>query len=165
MVLSQVEGLVKCCKVVLGDRFDASKPILTYMTKEERNTICNMVSDGMACGDIELSAQAREKFDTEKKLRAYAGSLASCWFARSTELNGGIKYKPANPGSRTGKQDETIKQLEAMKTMIEDAEVLAAIDAKIAERKLELQPKVTIDLSKVDAELLAMLEAKGIKIA
>jgi hypothetical protein len=66
--------------------------------------------------------------------------LVNNWVRKDTRLNGGTKYIPTNPGSRTGSGDEKLKNLRILLTMVPD-DVKPAVQVEIDKRVEELKPK------------------------
>ena len=118
------------------------------VSKEMRATIIAIVCSGFQTGDVEMSAEGKIKYEDPKKLKGYVSGLVSNWFRKDTRLNGGEKYSAKNPGSRTGAGDEQLKVLKTLRAAkADDDEAVAAIDAAIEARKLELTPTKSVTLS------------------
>jgi hypothetical protein len=153
-ILNQHESVIAAAREVLGDSFQEGVDVKTYITKAQRAEVIEKVTNSMAEGDTELSAKAREKFDTPQKLRTYVNGLVTNWFNKSKELNGGVAHETKNPGSRLGSSDATLKALKALKANLESeeapADVITKVSDKIASRISEL--KVTKKPASFNAE-------------
>jgi hypothetical protein len=155
--LNQHQAVISATKFTLGESFQAGADIKTYVTKDQRSAIIDLVCSMMNEGEAELSPEARSKFDTAQKLRTYVNGLVTNWFNKSKELNGGMKYEAKNPGSRIGSGDATLKALKALKANLEGnestpADLIIKVEGKIAERinELKVVTKKTIEFNAED---------------
>jgi hypothetical protein len=134
------------------------------LTKEQRSTVVEMVTQALIAGEIDFSDVAREKHDTEQKKRTYCNGLVSNWLRKDKRLNGNTTYEIKNPGSRAGQGDEQLKNLKLLYKTIDDedqkATVQEAIDKRVEELKTEKLGKVEIDYNAIPESLK---EALGIK--
>lgn len=131
------------------------------LSKEERATVTQIVSAGIASGDVAFSTDALSKYDTAEKLKSYVTGMVGNWLTKDVRLNGGDKYQPENPGSRAGQGDEVISNLRALRTTLTDAIQLEAVDVAIEQRKLELTKakikKVEVNFDSIPQDLLEKL--------
>jgi hypothetical protein len=86
-------------------------------------------------------------------LLKYIPGLVNNWVRKDKRLNGGAKYLPKNPGSRTGSGDEVLRNLKALLATQKDPEVRAEIQLHIDERMGALKPKPEINVDALPAAL------------
>lgn len=140
------------------------------LTKEQRKTVVDSVAALLSTGKAELSADAKAKYDTPEKLRAYASGLVNNWIRKDKRLNGGQSYTVKNPGSRAGAGDDQLKALKTLRKQVaatNNPQQLAEVDTAIANRQAEItaakaaqtqkakpvKMQKTVDLTEVPAEL------------
>jgi len=140
------------CSVVGADGFSDA----VVLNKEQRELVIGMVTDGIMSGNVDFSAEARTKHDTEAKVKTYVGGMVSNHLRKDKRLNGGEKYQAANPGSRAGSSDDMIKNLKLLRSQLADASDIASIDtaieARLAEIKALTVKAVAIDVSALPEE-------------
>lgn len=151
-----------------GVHFEPGMNAAPLLTDAYRGMVHAIVCEGFRKGTIELADTAanREKLASESEMNKYVSGLISNWLRKDTNLNGGSKYQPKNPGSRTGQSDEQIKTLRALaKKFASEPAKLSVINAQIEARKSEIAAtkvktiEVTEEqLAKLPAELRDMLE-------
>ena len=133
------------------------------LTKDQRSEVVTLVTSSIVSGDTEFSDAAKAKYDTEEKTRSYVVGLVNNWIRKDKRLNGGLSYKPANPGSRAGSQDPVIKELrKLMSTLTEEDQktaVQAEIDTRLESIKAEKQAakKETINVNNIPEHLRALV--------
>ena len=153
--MKQVDGVFKAiCEVKGTESFDGA----VALTSEERVTVVAMVAKGLHEGEIDLSERAKEKYDTEEKLASkYVPGLVNNHLRKDLRLNGGVPYKPKNPGSRTGSGDKLLQELKKLKSTLTDedeiAQVQGEIDKRIAEIRASKMQKIEIDKDILPDEL------------
>jgi len=139
----QVDAVVHYTKQVMADAFQEGVDIKTYITKEQRSDVALLVADSIITGETQMSDEARVKYQDQAKLLVYVHGMVKNWFAKSKELNGGVKHEYKNPGSRAGQGDAKLKELKALRGQLaaagNDAGV-AKCDEFIAKRIAELKP-------------------------
>jgi hypothetical protein len=149
---NQKEGVYDVVMSVVGSFEGACSP-----TKEQRGRIIGLVTEQLMNDEIQMSAEAKDKYTTVELMKGYVNGLVSNWLRKDTRLNGGTKYEAKNPGSRTGSGDEVLKNLKNLRATLADASHIQAVDEEIEKRVNELaQVKaktVTIDISKIPEEL------------
>lgn len=157
-MLNQHQAVVQASKFILGSEFQEGVDIKTYITKEQRVAIIDMVVDMFQKNEADLSTEARVKFDTTQKLRTYTNGLVTNWFNKSKELNGGTKYEAKNPGSRAGSGDDQLKALKNLKTNLTlkgaSSEALAKVEAAIEARVSAISASAPIKTKAVDVNVL-----------
>lgn len=125
---------------------------------EERTKIINIVTEGIMQKKVSFSDEAWTKYPTEPKVRGYVNGMLNNWLRKDVRLNGGTKYVPANPGSRTGQGDPEIKNLKLLAKTQTDPAKVQLIEERIEARKAELQAEkakdVEVDFSALDPEFL-----------
>jgi len=131
------------------------------LTKEQRSTVVEMVTQALIAGEIDFSDAAREKHDTEQKKRTYCNGLVSNWLRKDKRLNGNTTYEIKNPGSRAGQGDEQLKNLKLLlKTIDDDAQkqkVQEAIDKRVDDLKKEKMGNVEINYDAIPESLKEQL--------
>ena len=142
--------------------FDDGMNVSNIITKDQRTKVIAILATDFLAGEIEMTNDARAKYNSLDKMKGYVNGLVSNWFRKDTRLNGGGKYVAKNPGSRAGVGDAQLKALKTLRTIkAGDAEALKAIDEHIARRTKEIGEEkaktVTVDLSKIPPELAAQL--------
>jgi hypothetical protein len=141
------------CSVLNQDSFDES----VSLTKEQRATVIEMVTEGFSAGDVEFSESARAKYDSPAKIKTYTNGLVSNWLRKDKRLNGNVQHTIANPGSRAGAGDKVIKELKKLASTLTDPAQIAAcqseIDNRLAALKAEKAKNVEIDMSLIPADL------------
>jgi hypothetical protein len=95
-------------------------------TKEQRAVIIETLVGQFNAGQIELSSP-------QEDMKEYVSGLVSNWLRKDTRLNGGSKYVPSNPGSRTS--DPTLKAMNALLATLTDPMDRAVVEAEIAAHK------------------------------
>ncbi len=161
-VISQKEAVFNAVSEVLGD-FEGK----VELTTEQRKDVIGMLMSGFASGTVELSEEARTKYDTDAKMKSYTQGLVSNWLRKDTRLNGGDKYVTKNPGSRAGSGDDSVKALRALRKTLEARggsqsdidDVDAEIEARIAAFKASKQPKVEINADLIPENLKHLVNA------
>lgn len=129
------------------------------LTKEHKSAVYAILTEGFLSGAIDLSSDKRN----EAFITKYVPGLVNNWLKKSPELNGGVKYTPKNPGSRTGASDESLKAMRALqKTYAKDSadylEIQGFIDARIAELNASKVKTVAINTAALPEALRAKLE-------
>ena len=79
----------------------------------------------------------------------YIPGLVNNHVRKDTRLNGGTKYEPKRPGSRSGSGDEAVKAMRTLLSVTSDPAAKNAIQVEIDKRLAELKPK-----TEIKAELL-----------
>lgn len=137
--MKQAAAVVNATFEVLGNSFDHSQPILSYITKAQIESVVDFVTTQILAGEVEFGA--KEKYDTDAKVRAYTKGMVNNWHRKSLQLNP-TKYEAKNPGSRAGSSDPMVREMKKLKAQLEAAgdldtaaEVQAQIDSRIAEVK------------------------------
>jgi hypothetical protein len=157
-MLNQKEAVFNAVSSVLGqDSFDQA----CELTKEQRATVIEMVAEGFANGEVEMSDAARAKYSEHSKLKTYTNGLVSNWLRKDKRLNGGVKHTIQNPGSRAGSGDKVIKELKKLRSTLTEQEQIEAVDAEIEKRlasiKAEKAKNVEIDTSLIPDDLLDLI--------
>jgi hypothetical protein len=144
------------CLVLKADGFNSA----VELTKEQRDSVVGMVTEGIMSGLVDFSAEAKAKHDTEAKVRSYTTGMVSNHLRKDKRLNGGEKYEIKNPGSRTGSSDPALKALKALRTTITDEEQIKLIDEAIEARTAEITvtKKVTIDPESLPEHLRHLIQ-------
>lgn len=149
------QAITNVCEAIDG-RFEP--------TREQRAQVTEILVEGFKAGKIALkdTPSNREKLADDAKLRSYCSGLQSNWLRKDERLNGGVKYVPKNPGSRTGSTDPQVKAMRnllAVKGPSLSAEERAQIQGLIDARVAEIRPTKSVELTE---EQIAILEASGL---
>ena len=152
--MKQVDAVVHAVKSILGD--DYNPAVKTILTKDQRQEVIALITEGLSSGHIQLSPEAKAKHEAKDTLKAYASGLLTNWLAKSKELNGNTEYAPLNPGSRSNPQ---LKQAYQLKAYLESiGQDTSPVDAHIATLEAAKAPKAkTLDLSSLPPELQALV--------
>lgn len=132
-------------------------------TSEERSNIIAIVVEGFEQGQVTISDAAKAKYDTTEKLKGYTSGLVHNWLRKDDRLNGGVKYQPKNPGSRTGNSDPELKALRQLAKQFQGVDqekfeaINSRIESKLATIRAEKAKKSLPDLSVLPADLLEEL--------
>lgn len=106
---------------------------------------------GFKAGEIDLSEDAREKFDwskDDKKLRSYVVGLVNNHVRKYSGFIAGGKHEPANPGSRSGSTDGQVKNMRLLlKKPGLSEESKALIQAQIEARLAEIKPETKVEIN------------------
>ena len=122
------------CGVLDAQSFDGS----VELTKDQRDSVISIVTEGIVSGAVDFSAEARAKYDTPVKVKIYTVGMVSNHLRKDKRLNGGVKYETKNPGSRAGAGDDQLKALKLLRSTITDPQALVDIDEAITARSLEI---------------------------
>ena len=141
------------CSVLNADGFDGS----VELTKDQRESVVMMVTEGVVAGRVDFSAEARAKYDTPHKVKIYTVGMVSNHLRKDKRLNGGMKYETKNPGSRA-KKDEQLTALRFLQEQYGNgSDPWHEIEAAIAERELQLKaakkPTATINVEALPESL------------
>ncbi len=155
MKLSQVASVVTFTKQILGDAWTEGTDVKSVVTKDQVNEIANLIADGMTSDEVDLSSEAKAKFDTRVKLVTYVKGMINNHYRKSKLLNGGSEYEIKNPGSRSGSVE--LKQALSLKAKIiaDGKEIPESLEIFIANEQAKVVVKTTkeLDLSSLPEEL------------
>jgi hypothetical protein len=133
------------------------------LTKEQRKSVIEMVTESIMAGDTEFSAEAKAKYKTREDVKGYVNGMVSNWLRKDIRLNDGKKYETKNPGSRAGSGDEVLKNLKALRGTLTDPDHIEAVDQSIAERQAEIAAAkaktVTINADLIPEALRHLIKA------
>jgi len=157
-MLNQKNGVFAAvCSVTEQDSWDHA----VELTKEQRDSVIEIVTQGFMNGEIEMKDQSKEKHDTEAKIRTYTNGLVSNHLRKDLRLNGNVPYAAKNPGSRAGAGDSVIKELKKLQSTMTDPTqvqlVQDEIDKRLATIKASKAKDVEIDMSLIPEDLRALL--------
>jgi len=145
------------CSVLDAKSFDSA----VTLTKDQRESVVAIVTEGILSGMIDFSTEAKAKHDTPAKVKSYTTGMVSNHMRKDKRLNGSVKYETKNPGSRAGSGDEQLKALKALRSTLSDFEALAEIDQAISNRTAEIAaskaPKVSINVEAIPEHLRYLL--------
>jgi hypothetical protein len=155
-IMTQKEAVFAAVSSVISENnitVNESESHSTHMNRELRAQVTNILVEGFNGGTIALD----KTFSSEAELRTYCSGLTSNWLRKDARLNGGVKYKAKNPGSRVGHSDVQLKAMRALLSTKTDpserAEIQSFIDARVSEIKVSHKPTKMIDFSALPAEL------------
>ena len=154
--MKQSEAVRTLVKTVVGE---INGPV--QLTGEQRSDIIQSLMEGLTSGEIDFSDAAKAKYIYgDGNLKVYASGLLTNWLKKDLSLNGGVKYKPENPGSRAGQGDSKLKELKKLLQVVPEdkrAIVQAAIEKRIEELAAEKAKSIEIDLSQIPEHLRDLL--------
>ena len=160
-MLSQKEAVFNTTMQVLkeaGIKFEEGMVVGSLVDKDSRASIVSILCEGFEKGEIELKS-------AQENLKSYTNSLVSNWFRKDERFNGGIKYEAKNPGSRTGQQDATVKNLRLLSQRFpegskEHTQIMSKVESRVAELKAEKAAKVLkeIDVNAIPEEFRHLLD-------
>ena len=163
MSKTQREAVYAATKAVLNENsidFEDNSNIKEVMTDELRQSITAIIVEGFKAGEVEFkdTPANKEKLNNEPKLKAYVSGLVSNWFRKDKRFNGNIKYVAANPGSRAGQGDSTMKNLRLLKKQYEATgkdtkDIDEAIEKRSTEIKASKVKDIEVDMDAIPAEL------------
>lgn len=168
--MKQSQAVINAIMSVLKLKEIENNFVRVHKDSDERKKIIDILEHGLRNGEIEMTDKSRAKYgkvkDGKDGFRGYASSLLSHNLKRNLKLNGGVKWTPDNPGSRTGSTDPQIKNLKILLTtpeIAESEERTAMVEAQIEKRTKELAAakQVQPDLSCLDPDFLAKLKLDG----
>ena len=156
--VNQKTGVFNAVTSVLEqDSFDSA----CELSKEQRAQVIEIVTEGFIAEEIEMSAEARAKHNTDAKMKTYTNGLVSNWLRKDKRLNGGEQYKAKNPGSRAGSGDKVIKELKKLMSTFTEQDQIDAVQTEIDKRltslKAEKAKSVEIDMSLIPDDLKELL--------
>ncbi len=130
-----------------------------------RGMISVIICAGLAAKEVALkdTKENAEKLANPAKLSSYVSGLISNWFRKDKRFNGGVTYKPKNPGSRAGQGDAQLKALRALYKQFDGVDqeqtdrLTVAINSRVAEIQTEKAKSAPVDLSVLSPELLEEL--------
>lgn len=154
--MKQSETVIKVVHSVCGVKTE--KYILST---EDRKKVVDLVTESILASETDFSDKAKAKYNTPKLVREYTVGMVSNHLRKAPELNGGVKYVPTNPGSRTGSQDPEVKNIKLLiksGKLSPEQTILAqqAVDVKVAELRAN-KAQVEIDYDVIPSDLLKSL--------
>jgi uncharacterized protein YqgV (UPF0045/DUF77 family) len=163
-MMNQRKATVSTILAVLEERgvtyeLNGETPISEVLTDSDKKTIRDAVFAMFRNGQVEMSDEAKVKYQDDTQLKSYVSGLVNNWIRKAPEFNGGTTYQPKNPGSRAGSGDEQIKEMKKLLAATQDPEAKAQIEEAIAARQAELKPKVEVDYSKLPDSLRHLIPA------
>jgi hypothetical protein len=144
--MTQGEAVFQAVLAVFGNegKLDGAVPETKTWSEETKQKVHAIVFAAFKSGAVAKNSGGND----DASLLKYVPGLVNNWVRKDSRLNGGVKYIPKNPGSRTGTQDESIRAMKTLLSLTTDPEAKLAIQAEIDKRVAALKPKVEI---KVDA--------------
>jgi len=155
--MTQGEAVFQAVVSVFGTdgKLDAAVPETKTWSEETKQKVHGLVFQMFKAGLVTKNSGGSD----DASLLKYIPGLVNNWCRKDLRLNGGIKYTPKNPGSRTGTQDESIRAMKTLLSLTTDPEAKLAIEAEIAKRVEELKPKVTVDVTKLPESLRHLVKS------
>ena len=161
--VSQRQAVYNATHATLKDAgvdFEDGSDIKDVITTEHRTSINAILCEGFLNNTVELKDTPANaaKLQNTAELKKYVSGLMSNWFRKDLKFNGGAKYVPTNPGSRTGQSDSTMKNLRLLKKQYEAAgkntvKIQEAIEKRSTELKASKVKDVKVDMNAIPAEL------------
>lgn len=140
--MKQAQSVLNATLEVLGDSFDHSQPLLSYITKAQIELVVDAVTQSILSGETDFSPEAKAKYDTDAKVRAYTKGMVNNWHRKSLSLNP-TKYEAKNPGSRAGSSDPMVREMKKLKAQLEaagDFDTAQEVETQIQARIQEVKP-------------------------
>ncbi len=147
--MTQGEAVFQAVMAVMGEQDSKYEP-----TEKQLDSIHELVFLSFKSGDTTHS-----KNHTDDQLKKYIPGLVNNWLRKDLRLNGGNKYVTKKPGSRSGSQDESVKNMRALLSMTTDPLAKVAIQQEIDKRVAALKPTVTIDPTKLPESIRHLYKA------
>jgi len=159
--MNQKEATVGSIISVLYNRgieyeLNGPTPVRALLTTEDRANVREMLLDGFAKGQIEMTAQGQANNNTPALMKKYVDGLIGNWVSKYDGFNCGEKHTTKNPGSRTGSKDECIVEMKkVLSTLPVGSDNYELVQAEIAKRQAEISPTkmVEIDVSALPESL------------
>jgi len=149
---TQKQVVVDFVMAIMGKAYDSKQDCGEWFKArpEQKKELSEKVIGAFTSGECELKAE-------QKNLSTYVSGLISNHLRKAKELNGGVQYKPTNPGSRSGQQDPQIKEARKLAKTFEEGskqytQIMSFISGRQAEIKAE-KAKVSIDVESLPEEL------------
>lgn len=116
--------------------FSEETPV--HLTTAHLQDVISIIAAGFKSGTVDLSDEARLKYDDDAKRKKYASSLTKNWLKRDTRLTGGVEYTPDETSTR-GPRDEELKQINRLLKQVKSAgsskEIVAQVEEAAETRK------------------------------
>jgi hypothetical protein len=149
--MNQRTAVCNALIAVLADRgasyeLNGETPIKEVLTKKDIETVNAFIFAGFRKGEIEMSADSKEKYADDQKMKTYVSSLVNNWVRKAPEFNNDSVYQAKNPGSRKGSGDEQVKTMKALLAQTTDAGHKTLIQAAIDKRIAEIKPTATVEI-------------------
>ena len=131
-----------------GDKFENG---MTF-TKEDKSKIVDNLLESFGKGEWEVKSP-------QENMRNYTVGLLNNHMRKDVRLNGGDKYTPKNPGSRTHQSDDQVKNMRLLlKGFNEGSPEYTKIKKVLDERIKELSVKeIDIDIESLPKELRGLI--------
>lgn len=158
---SQREATVNAILSVLEERgvsyeLNGTTVLSDILTSEDKKKVQSILSTGFVNGDIQMSSEAKDKYiGNTSEMNKYVSGLINNWVRKFPAFNNGSKYEIKNKGSRTGSQDEQVREMKKLLSATTDVKAKELIQAAITSRLAEIKPekKVEVNLDSIPAEL------------
>jgi len=168
MKVNQKTATCNALLSVLADRgveyeLNGETPIKSVLTADDKSKARDILFAMFKEGQITYKPEFEAKVNDDSALKSYINGLVNNWIRKNKEFNGGVVYKPKNPGSRAGSTDSKVKEMRKLLSVTTDPEAKTAIQNAINARLAEISAeknKVEIDYDKINPELLAQLGIK-----
>lgn len=149
-----IKSVLKSNSISFEDGMDVKQVLTPEMKKEIKSTLY----EGFRSGNIAVSEKfAANKLNNDSELNKYCNNLLTNYTLKDKRLNGNIKHKTKNPGSRAGQGDETTRELRKLLKQVAgtdaEAEVQKSLDLRIAEVRASKQSKVEINVDALPEHL------------
>lgn len=131
------------------------------LTADHKAKVREILFTAFREGQVEHKESFKAKIANDAELKKYVSGLVNNWVRKAKEFNSGQAYKPKNPGSRAGSQDEQIKEMRKLMSITVDdqakAAIQSAIDTRLAEIQASKQPEVNMEAIPDDLKKLLKL--------
>lgn len=149
--VSQKQAVRNAIFAVLEERnetyeLNGPTPISQVFNSDDKAKAREILFTGFRNAEVEYKASFQSKVDDDAELKKYVSGLLNNWMRKDKELNCGEIYKAKNPGSRTGSQDEKVKEMRKLLKVTTDPEAKALIESAINSRIAEIKPAKSIEI-------------------
>jgi hypothetical protein len=137
---------------------EKGKPV--QLDSKQKELVHELVTQMFLRGEVDLR-DSDQKPRNEEYIRKYVPGLVNNWCRKDPNLNGGGKYEPKRPGSRTGSGDEALMAMKSLLAITKDSDARAAIEREMELRKVELAKSKSkpIDVSKLPESLRHLVQS------
>ena len=157
---SQKEAVYTAVTSYLTDKGRSLDDVI--LSSEDRKTIVTMLVRTIEVGDVEMSIEAANKYDTADKIRGYSIGLLSNWLRKDARLNGGKKHKKKNPSIKLGQDDEVIKDLKSIRKLLTQKHEIELVDKEIKNKVESLHREkivnIVVDTKHIPNHLLHLVK-------
>lgn len=155
MKVSQKQAVRNAIFAVLKDNginyeLNGSVALSDVLTSDHKKSIRDILFTAFRNQEVEFRADFQSKVNDDAELKKYVSGLLNNWVRKDKEFNVGQTYEIKNPGSRSGSQDDQVKEMRKLLKITTDASAKEAIQKAIDERVATLKPDKQVSIN-IDA--------------